>query len=206
MNNNDNHFIKTLIIVPVIIFCIIWYAIDQLNEEEKREEVRREVSAANYQEIEKQKSIAKENENKQRTIISDFAVKCDDNYVIGRSFDNKIYYKSQYENMEIYTNFLITDKAYIFANDLKKINKKYILHRKNLNLETGILINGEPLKIESFGYSGSVTECVLLGSLEGQSKFEEFLNEIKNNELLEEQERQRIKKIRDDYNNTPNKI
>ena len=206
MKNNDNHLRKTLIIVPVVIFSIFLYANYQIEEEEKREAVRQELWAANNREIEKQKSIAKETEEKQRTILSDFAVKCNDNYVLGRGIDNKIYFKSQYETVEIFTNFLITDKAYVFANDSKKINKKYILHRKDLNLETGIFVNGEPLKIEGFGYSGSVTECVLLGPLEGQSKFEEILNEIKNNELLEEQERQRIKKIRDDYNSTPNKI
>ncbi len=193
----DEKLLKHLSIGIVVISAITLFVIDYRDTQTKK---------AIEKESARQQSIAEEISKKQRTITSDFGLKCSEDLVIGSSVKNNIYYKSKNNNVEVFPYFEVTDNAYKFNSDSSPMSSHYTLDRKKLYLMSQIFMNGKPMNISGYGYSTTGSQCVLLDRQDTLSTLQDFLTELDNKQSLEEQERQQKQKIRDEYTNTPNKF
>jgi hypothetical protein len=193
----DEKLLKHLSIGIVVFTAIVLFGVDYQSTQKKKEI---------EQENEKQRSLAEEITKKQRTITSDFGLKCGEDLVIGSSGNNKIYYKSKNNTVEVFPNFEVTDNAYKFNEDFSPMSSHFTLDRKKLHLTSQIFLNGKPMNISGYGYSTTASQCVLLDTQDTINTFQDFITELNNKQSLEEQERQRKQKIRDEYSNSPNKF
>ena len=188
---------KQISIRIVVISAITLFVIDYQHTQGRK---------AIEKESARQQSIAEEIMKKQRTITSDFGLKCSEDLLIGSSVKNTIYYKSKNNSVEKFPYFEVTDNAYKFNSDSSPMSNHYTLDRKELYLRSQIFLNGKPMNISGIGYSITDSECVLLDRQDTLSTLQDFIAELNPKQSLEEQERQQKQKIKDEYINTPNKF